>query len=271
MHTAPGAGWEVFARLENGEGIDTGWSRQDTMDYIRAHAYELARESVNGNGEGRSGGNDVLHGGSGYDIIFGQEGDDILYGDLGHDTLIGGSGHDTFVFDSLTKGVDTIVDFERGIDKLDLSALLVNFDPVTDHLSDFVFIRTSGTTTFISVDVDGHGDPALATRIAVLDNITNFQLSDVITHPPVAAAVMAAPAPEALAAENIIDLADHREMADLLRPDVEAQKTIDHFLADSKVQPMTDMSHMTLERSGIEMILAEALPHVNPDHHSGVV
>ncbi|QQG27072.1 M10 family metallopeptidase [Pectobacterium carotovorum] len=67
-------------------------------------------------------------GGSGNDIIIGNSADNILQGGAGADTLTGGAGSDTFVYtkasdSSLKLGYDTITDFERGIDKIDLSAL----------------------------------------------------------------------------------------------------------------------------------------------------
>lgn len=69
-------------------------------------------------GEGR----DQLIGGAGNDRISGGAGADILVDGAGVDTLTGGSGADLFIF--LPDGqADIITDFERGIDRLDLSAL----------------------------------------------------------------------------------------------------------------------------------------------------
>jgi hypothetical protein len=102
-------------------------------------------------------GNDTITGGQGDDILLGSAGNDILVGDSdemilfgndtlqgdsGNDILTGGKGNDTFVFDSglrfldpgrdtLNKGnpaipisdlgIDTITDFQTGIDKIELS------------------------------------------------------------------------------------------------------------------------------------------------------
>ena len=73
------------------------------------------------------GGADVLLGGSGADMIDGGRGADELIGGLGADTLAGGLGRDSFIFetlgDSRKKDPDHIVDFERGRDTVDLSAI----------------------------------------------------------------------------------------------------------------------------------------------------
>src|SRR2546421_577626 len=64
-------------------------------------------------------GNNQLSGNGGNDQLLGGIGDDILIGGAGNDQLTGDSdgitGHDTFVV-AKNSGVDTIVDFQAGID-----------------------------------------------------------------------------------------------------------------------------------------------------------
>ncbi len=177
--TDPGDGWSVFARLENGEGSNAAWSRADTIQYITNNSVALSQESQNSFNQGRVGGNDTINGGDGNDTIFGQEGRDFITGGAGNDSLYGGSGNDVFVFGASNNGVDTIHDFSTAQgDKLDVSALLTNFDPLQDSINDFVFRTESNGNTTVSVDVNGTGNINNAFAIAVLENVTNLDIQN---------------------------------------------------------------------------------------------
>lgn len=71
------------------------------------------------------GGNDHVLGGNGNDTLLGGQGDDRLNGGFGNDRLTGDDpgvfGRDTFVM-LPASGHDTITDFQRGFDKIDLSS-----------------------------------------------------------------------------------------------------------------------------------------------------
>lgn len=72
-------------------------------------------------------GDDVLSGNLGDDQLYGEQGNDRLLGGAGHDLLVGGEGADSFIFQSLRSfqiadfGLDTLVDFQPGVDKIVLS------------------------------------------------------------------------------------------------------------------------------------------------------
>jgi Ca2+-binding RTX toxin-like protein len=65
-------------------------------------------------------GDDVLNGGAGNDNLSGNRGNDFLRGGAGNDTLTGGAGRDTFVLGA-GLGADTIVDFTKGQDSIQLA------------------------------------------------------------------------------------------------------------------------------------------------------
>lgn len=120
-------------------------------------------------------GNDTLTAGTGWDKLWGQAGDDVLdggtsndylYGGAGNDRLIGGQhndvlrgdgGADTFVFDS-DDGFDTILDFNKGVDRVELigwtranaNLYVRDGDTVLDdgsaHNTEIVFENTLGLT-----------------------------------------------------------------------------------------------------------------------------
>jgi serralysin len=73
--------------------------------------------------------NEVIIGDNYGNDLSGGDGNDIIYGGGGQDTLKGGKGHDTFLYldksESTLKSPDKILDFETGIDQIDLSALKI--------------------------------------------------------------------------------------------------------------------------------------------------
>jgi serralysin len=98
----------------------------------------------------------TAHGGAGDDRLVGGHGDDVLDGGLGSDTLAGGAGRDVFdynveppfVFTSYPAQVpafesDTILDFEPGRDRIDLSDVMPNHSGAPTTGDDrFTFIGT---------------------------------------------------------------------------------------------------------------------------------
>ena len=120
-------------------------------------------------------GNDQLRGGSGNDRLDGGAGNDRLFGDAGNDRLLGGGGNDTldggagrdiltggagrdrFNITSISGGPDTITDYARGVDTLNLRPLLADFGQSGDLLDDFVRARPSATGVLVRVNLDGSG------------------------------------------------------------------------------------------------------------------
>lgn len=148
-----------------GAGNDTinGLNGDDTI------SGDAGVDTIHGNA-----GNDVLHGGSGNDVLYGDAGNDVLWGGVGADTLTGGTGADRFVFDASTASSDTIKDFSKTEDILDLSHLISGFDPVTKLITDFIQITDSGANSILKVDVDGAANGVNFVQVATLQNVTGL-------------------------------------------------------------------------------------------------
>ena len=102
------------------------------------------------------GGSDWLVGDAGDDTINGGEGADLLGGAAGSDVLNGGKGADTFIVERWGAGLDLIVDFEPGVDEIDVVDFrFASQDAVLSlaiQTGDDVLIRLSGSVSVRLLD-----------------------------------------------------------------------------------------------------------------------
>jgi subtilisin-like proprotein convertase family protein len=112
-------------------------------------------------------GNDNVSGGPGDDALYGGEGNDAIAGGPGKDVLVGGGGADAFnyffVQDSAGLGYDIILDFQPGIDRIDLSPIDANPFLPGDQAFTFVpggLVGVAGQLTLVgnSLFGDTNGD-----------------------------------------------------------------------------------------------------------------
>jgi Ca2+-binding RTX toxin-like protein len=135
------------------------------------------------NGTGNAEGN-TLKGNNGANLLLGMDGADKLFGGLGQDILVGGRGRDqltggadadTFAVLQESVGqavleIDTVLDYQLGLDRLDFSAVDANaalagdqafqvtttgFAKVAGQL--YVFFGAANNTSTVRLDVDGDG------------------------------------------------------------------------------------------------------------------
>ena len=158
---AAGAGDDF---VEGGDGDDT--IDGDTgNDWIDAGSGD---DVVDGNE-----GDDNIAGGAGSDTIYGASGNDTIYGGAGADALGGGDGNDVFVYRAASDSLlgagerDSIFNFTRGADKIDLSAFpdLV-WSGTTPDTAFGVWYVNNGTNTFVYADTDGVNGADLSIGLA---------------------------------------------------------------------------------------------------------
>jgi Ca2+-binding RTX toxin-like protein len=176
-----GADWDTVRYTRSASGVTVNLATNVNMGGDAAGDLLSNVEAVTGSSH-----NDTLTGGSGSDVLYGEAGNDtlpgnanndILYGRSGLDTLTGGDGSDTFVFEAASPfgNVDVMTDFSTGqSDKLDLSDLLSAYDSLTEDITHFVEITTSGSNSLLKVDMDGTGAGASFVQIATLQGITGL-------------------------------------------------------------------------------------------------
>ena len=124
------------------------------------------------------GGNDTLNGGAGNDILDGGDGDDYLIGGAGIDKVWGGAGIDYFAFGSdivRQVGADEVMDFVRGADKIDLTAIDANVAAAGDQA-----FRMIGTKNFSrkagELQVKAYGDGVLVAGDVNGDGVADFSI-----------------------------------------------------------------------------------------------
>ncbi|WP_170311939.1 M10 family metallopeptidase C-terminal domain-containing protein [Sulfitobacter sabulilitoris] len=124
---------------------------------------------------GGGGGNDMIVGGLGNNWIYGGSGNDTIYAGSGRDVINGGPGADVFVFGSAVQaGIeasrDAITDFAAGVDKIDLTALSLQF------VGAAAFSGTAGELRYVSGfaigDTNGDGQNDFAIEVSEAPALT---------------------------------------------------------------------------------------------------
>jgi len=143
-----GAGYYLYANVENLYlSGNTSFGVGNELDNLISAEGNTAVTLLGGRGNdklyGNNGanglygedGNDELYGGGGNDVLIGGAGNDFLDGGAGGDVLVGGAGADRFFIGTHGNDIDYIRDFERGIDRIQLSASYIDFASLQSHFS----------------------------------------------------------------------------------------------------------------------------------------
>ena len=125
-HTLDEADYTSIERWQVDSGSSASFANF-TTDLLVSGPWSGTQASVIVGGSGNdmissNTGSDTIFGGAGNDTMSGGAGDDRIGGGSGTDFLTGGSGADQFMFDRLDvgTGMDTITDFEVGVDRITL-------------------------------------------------------------------------------------------------------------------------------------------------------
>jgi Ca2+-binding RTX toxin-like protein len=116
-------GTEVTVVETRGQGIDSvvSWASTFTLSGNVEHLQFVTNQDSHGVGNAQA---NRIEAGHGDDTLEGQGGADVLIGNGGADRLIGGADADVFVFSGMTSPYDvdvaTVVDFERGLDRIQI-------------------------------------------------------------------------------------------------------------------------------------------------------
>ncbi|MCI4662572.1 MAG: M10 family metallopeptidase C-terminal domain-containing protein [Neomegalonema sp.] len=162
-----------------GDGADRAWGEagNDTLfgeggvDVLNGMDGNDIIDGGEGNDRNYGGaGNDIVSGGDGNDIVHGLTGTDTLNGNAGNDRYYGGADADLFVFD-IGSDVDTIYDFEQGIDTIVLNGY--GFSSFADFSDD---IYRAGST---SVRIQLNADDVILVRNSTIEDwdASDFTLS----------------------------------------------------------------------------------------------
>lgn len=146
---------------------------EDVLRNVENVIGTAADDHITGNGSSNR-----LEGGAGDDVIEGGGGSDTILSGLGEDELWGGAGADTFVFKSYqdsgstnvllsnggvnmtSHGIDTIQDFEAGLDHIDLSGIDANVNQAGDqafHWVDELTGQAGELMLFSPATIGGNG------------------------------------------------------------------------------------------------------------------
>ncbi|MGD9669016.1 MAG: hypothetical protein AB7U75_08140 [Hyphomicrobiaceae bacterium] len=100
--------------------------------------------------------NDKIWGGYGDDDIYGGKGGDVIWAGGGNDLIWGGGGKNIFVFEEYS-GYDTIYEFSKKYDKLDLTALGIDswrdVKKISEKTSDGLVLHVDDHSTITLVGV----------------------------------------------------------------------------------------------------------------------
>jgi Ca2+-binding RTX toxin-like protein len=173
-------GTNVDAKIVQSTGLATveTWAGNYTL---ASGAHNVVAMGDYGHSMTGNGMNNAMVGAGGADTLNGGAGNDMLIGAGGRDILHGGAGKDLFVFRAMSEAGDTVKDFVKGEDLLDLRTLMKAMNVANDPAAaGIVKFADAGAGTVVSIDADGAGAGA-AVALVTIEN-TKIGAGDYLWH-----------------------------------------------------------------------------------------
>jgi Ca2+-binding RTX toxin-like protein len=197
QHVVSGNGADVIRAgggpdiVEAGNGADVIWAG-DGRDTVKAgNGADLIWGGGGPDIIDGANGDDQLFGQGGSDVLFGGNGNDVLEGGPGPDTLTGGPGADVFVYTSHSDDeeggdheggegggcgggedhegrVETITDFQPGLDRIDLSQLLTVDSFADGPEPNAVWVEQDGSDAIVRIDTNGDVSSEHAAELSIV-------------------------------------------------------------------------------------------------------
>ncbi|GLQ24203.1 hemolysin [Algimonas ampicilliniresistens] len=235
-------------RLILGDGNDTAYG-EDGDDFIDGGAGGDTIFGGAGNDTLRGGagddviadisGNDDLDGGDGNDVVNALAGDDRVTGGNGDNIVLGGTGAD--VFYQAGRGIDRILDFQIGIDKIELSASVASFADLVAAAQDVTDVNGD---SFVIISNGDNGQFVLA----------NLSIADLSESDFIFTTVSGADSAEAAKSDFSTVVSEHH---DLFAQDIGVDLTSDFVgrsvVADRIGSMPTELTDMILETNPFDV------------------
>jgi Ca2+-binding RTX toxin-like protein len=216
--------------IDGGDGGDTifGGAGNDTL---RGGAGDDVIADISGD--------DDLDGGDGNDVVNALAGDDRVTGGNGDNIVLGGTGAD--VFYQAGRGIDRILDFQIGIDKIELSASVASFADLVAAAQDVTDVNGD---SFVIISNGDNGQFVLA----------NLSIADLSESDFIFTTVSGADSAEAAKSDFSTVVSEHH---DLFAQDMGVDLTSDFVgrsvLADRLGSMPTELTDMILETNPFDV------------------
>jgi len=164
--------------IEGGDGNDllAGYEGNDVLD--GGNDNDRLFGGANTDSLTGGSGNDLLKGEAGTDSLSAGTGNDLVLGGEGNDWISTGSGSDVIRWENGDLGIDTIADFQLGIDRLSFGADFLAVDATPANLDLSLIAAVNGANTDLYANLDWGGWQKIAVLQGVFAGAVQDRIED---------------------------------------------------------------------------------------------